>query len=356
MKKTILLSWLVLLFISCGNNATLQPTQVVQSDATELPATQTPTAVPIDTATPTPIPIINPEKASQLIAMAVLNNHISHELDVEFSPDSLVLVTAGSISRENKESISFWNLDNFSVIKEIYQEQILNLSFFAFSPDGNYFSTIEDVGETKREHVVSVYKETEPGIVFARANADAWGTRKILWSHDGSMIVTAHINGYLQVFQFPTMDLIFHDLVHQAGINSIDFSSDGILLATAGVDKKVYIFDTTNWEIKYQINGTTSNVFDVQFSPDGSFLAIAEEKGVLIWGFETMALVDEFNPKFKTFALAYSKDGALLVTGGVDGFIRIWDMKTYEMLVELPRSKTPIQKLEFCLMAGGWYL
>jgi WD40 repeat protein len=355
MKKAKLVLFLIFLsLVACNSNANPQVTEAQNTVTLTKSVSETFTPTPENTSTPTlvPVEIINSQNISQLEFKSALGNHHGYLIDIAFSPNSSVLVTAGLPFIENIATLSFWNLSDFSLIKEFYPNEIRSLSSIVFSPDGDYFAAqiyVEPTGGEAQRPLLMIFT-TENDMAFTKVQTEKnRDFDNIKWSPNGSVLVTTGgpPHGYLDVYQFPDMNLLYSVKFHNAQINSLAFSPDGKVLATAGVDKKVNIIDTTTWEILYTLDGTSSNVFDVKFSPDMSFLAIAEEKGVLLWDFNTKTMIKEFNPKFKTFAVAYSQDGSLLATGGIDGIIRIWDMKTYEMLVELPRSKTPIKKLEF---------
>ncbi len=67
------------------------------------------------------------------------------------------------------------------------------------------------------------------------------------------------------------------------------------------------------------------------FSPDGSFLATAgfgDDGNLRIWdvesGEEVANLEGHSGP---VFAVAWSPDGAGIVTGGVDNLVKIWDVE-----------------------------
>jgi WD40 repeat protein len=99
----------------------------------------------------------------------------------------------------------------------------------------------------------------------------------------------------------------------------------------------VQLWDTGNWQIIRCLELGIENVNAICFSPDGLQSALSGEKGVVsIWSenFSNKSL--EFVAHDKaTWTLKYSPDGKILVTGGADNVVRLWETSTWKVVQQL---------------------
>jgi WD40 repeat protein len=108
-------------------------------------------------------------------------------------------------------------------------------------------------------------------------------------------------------------------------------------------------------------------VSDAAYSPDGKSIAVATALGVSIYGADTLSKKISFETKSPVNAIAFSPDGATLVTGLLDNSVTAWNaadgtmLKTYEgqkkVITDKKRAKEQVTAVAFSndgsLLAAG---
>jgi WD40 repeat protein len=144
-------------------------------------------------------------------------------------------------------------------------------------------------------------------------------------------------------------------------VYSLAFSSDGVLLATGG---PVQIWNTETWE-RVAMPRAPGGVYDLDFAPDRPILVSAHLRGsAFVWSQGSFEKLHEFTsprsfrglgPKgtevmqtaMPLAAAAFSADGTSVATGGADKIIRLWSLKSGEMIREFKDHTMSVVGLSF---------
>jgi len=115
---------------------------------------------------------------------------------------------------------------------------------------------------------------------------------------------------------------------HAERIESLAFSPDGTKLASCG-DEVVKLWDVQSKEVTTTFWGHTQPVFAVDFSPDASLLVSGgKDKVVKLWnvedGREIKTLYNHWDP---VKSVAFSPDGNLVASASKDTTIKVWNIK-----------------------------
>jgi DNA-binding beta-propeller fold protein YncE len=139
---------------------------------------------------------------------------------------------------------------------------------------------------------------------------------------------------------------------HMGVVYGVAFSPDGRrALSGGGGDNTMILWDLKTGKAlrKFSIQGQVRNV---AFTPDGRKAVGAGENTVTLWDLQTGQVVRRFQGhNGVVFALAISRDGRRLVTGGTDRSIRYWDVATGRQITVLTGHNSTIFAL--ALSPGG---
>ena len=143
----------------------------------------------------------------------------------------------------------------------------------------------------------------------------------------------------------PTHAQLLWEVEHTWTVNEVVFSPDGKTLITGSGDfgeptESLAMWNVDTGEKIAAIEGF--GIRSVAISPDGKMLAAGQETytgddlnayNVQLWDVATQALVATLEGHYsKVFAVDFSPDGTLLVSGSNDGTIRLWDVATGDSL------------------------
>jgi len=206
----------------------------------------------------------------------------------------------------------------------------------AFSPDGQYVAAgyagfALDVPD-ESVYVVRLWHLNRPSdppdILKGHTNL----IQSLAISPDGQYLAAGGNDHMVLVWRLnqPTTDPIKLSVAWSA--QDVAFSPNSRYLAAGGAeDETVRIWDMHEPEAAPKLlKGDDYSGQAIAFSPDGKTLVVGEQRGVRIWGgsdFQTQLATLPSLDGAPIWAVAFSPDGQILAEGGVEGSIRLWDMR-----------------------------
>ena len=120
---------------------------------------------------------------------------------------------------------------------------------------------------------------------------------------------------------------------HKNTVTHLEFSPDGRSLASSSTDNTVIV-----WDLHYQnylllgtegvvLKGDNQQIYDFEYSPDGAKIAAVSYSGaLLVWDAYLGTLINDDRMHIdKALSVAFSKNGEMIITGGNQGKVLLWD-------------------------------
>ena len=116
---------------------------------------------------------------------------------------------------------------------------------------------------------------------------------------------------------------------------ALAYSPDGCMLAGGTLGMPLYLWDVQRQQLLRRLQAERDSVASLVFSPDGDSLALSTDYEDAIWIHDVRTGRPEAmlrGHRNSVTALAYSADGSTLVSGGRDGLVMTWDVRTRSLI------------------------
>ncbi|MFO0892569.1 MAG: protein kinase [Isosphaeraceae bacterium] len=163
-------------------------------------------------------------------------------------------------------------------------------------------------------------------------------------SRDEKLLAVAGSTGVIHLHEVETGAFKGTLEGHEKDVVSLDFSPDGKLLASASLDRTLKLWDVKDRRLVGTLTHPENERLAVRFSPDGKTVAVADGRldakqgetfpcTVELWEPESCKLLLTLRGHTASIpALAFSPDGKMLASGGLDQTVRLWNPENGDLL------------------------
>jgi WD40 repeat protein len=174
------------------------------------------------------------------------------------------------------------------------------------------------------------------------------GFRVITFSADGKTFATGSFDNNIYIWNGETGKPVAKLEGHTGMITNLVFSLDGKHLLSASADDTARLWSLTS-KVSQVLSEHDGDVWALAFSPD-SQLALTGGEDNLINVFQVnngKKLAQLADHDGAVLAMAFNKSGSLLASGGDDYTLRIWDTKTWQQVKQFKGEHYSIYDLVF---------
>jgi WD40 repeat protein/serine/threonine protein kinase len=246
---------------------------------------------------------------------------------VGFAPDGKSIASAGQ-----DHTLRFWDRATGQEIARVNCE--FEISTLILAPDPSTTTVFCTTGDTTR--IYDLKKLDAPNVIARHTDSDI---NSVAMAPDGDSITTVDNKGAIKLWDLATGKQLKIFNCPEYSFSSVEFSPDGKLISVIGEIKNkgtiAELRDAGAGQIIPSLNVHSRYVNSAAFSPDGKTLAIGEDHQISLW--DVSAGQERLTTKWRADSvrtMAFSHDGARLVSQGFDDRARVWDVKSGIQLLE----------------------
>lgn len=174
---------------------------------------------------------------------------------------------------------------------------------------------------------------------FAHANFDSavltetfGGILSIAMSSDGALLVASDVYTTIRLWRVSDGRQLWFVKGHHAWIWSVVFSPDNLHIASGCVDETIKLWDASTGECVLTLHDS-SEVQAIAFSPDANLILSGGKRDATLWDINSGSRLRTLKGHTdRIWAVTFSPDGRIAVTGSADTTLKAWNIETGECL------------------------
>lgn len=259
-----------------------------------------------------------------------LTGHTGDVWSVDFNSDGTRLATAGF-----DQSAKVWDAQTGQELLSL-QGHSAWVDDIAFSPDGRTLATVS-------EDATARVWDAQTGKELFIIN-ESYALYSLAFRPDGKQLALTSADGKISLWDFNNSatgkqaeEVL--TLAHPA-VRWVAFDADGKRLASGSDDGTVKMWEAATGKELFAWSADDFAVWGLAFCPDGKSLAVGGDSLVTLWDISsdvapTQAILTLAGHRRGVPGLAFTPDGAHLITGSQDGTAKVWDTSTGQELFSL---------------------
>lgn len=240
---------------------------------------------------------------------------------VAFAGDSIVTFRAGAEQRAWNLQPA-WKLERTLGTGGTDSPIVDRVNALVFRADGQRLAG--GSGEPSRSSEIRVWDPASGAQLYAVTNLHSDAVLALAFSPDGSLLASGGADRFARVLDLGTAKPVRAFEGHTGHVLGVAWSPNGRSLATAGADNVVKFWNFTTGERRKQGGGFTKEVGAIGYVANDQVLSVSGDAVVRVLNENADKVRDLEGAKdFQTIA-AVTPDGSVIVSGGVDGVLRVW--------------------------------
>jgi WD40 repeat protein len=218
----------------------------------------------------------------------------------------------------------------------VFVDRVLSL---AFSPDGSLLAA--GGGEASRSGQLTLWNTADNSLVHQFVDAHSDTVYGIDFSADGKQIASAAADKFVKVFDVATKQFIRSFEGHTHHVMDVSWKSDRTTLASAGADNAIKVWNAETGEQARTIATYTRQVTSLAYvGQQDMIVSSSGDKRVFFHTASNGAPAREFKGNSDyVYRTATNADGTIVVSGGEDGIVRVWNAADAAELAKFEPAK-----------------
>jgi WD40 repeat protein len=204
----------------------------------------------------------------------------------------------------------------------VFADRVLSL---AFSPDGSRLAT--GGGEASRSGELIIWKTADWTIERTIEDAHSDTVYGLDFSADGRFLASGSADKFLKVFNMETGEHVRSYEGHTHHVMDVSWKADRTSLVSAGADNVLKVWNAETGEQRRTISTHKKQVTSVEYvGLEDNFLSSSGDKRIILLKAGDGKAVREFpGSSDYVYCSSITGDGKVVVAGGEDGVVRVWN-------------------------------
>ncbi|MDB5347239.1 MAG: domain, G-beta repeat [Schlesneria sp.] len=227
--------------------------------------------------------------------------------------------------------------------KSTFISRVLSL---AFSPDGKLLAT--GGGDPSRSGELILWNVESKAMVRNLIDAHSDTVFGIEFSRDGKYLVSGAADKFVKQFEVETGKLVRSYEGHTHHVLGVSWKGDGSRIASAGADNAIKIWNVETGEQHRTIQNYSKQVTSIHFiGATDNVISGGGDKTVKMHRANDGGNYRNFGgmPDF-VYAVASTRDEAIVIAGGEDGVLRVWNGTNAQELFKFEPPKLPVDNAQ----------
>lgn len=170
----------------------------------------------------------------------------------------------------------------------------------------------------------------------------------LAFDRTGRILVSGSTDKTLKIWDLRTGREIDTITGNAAQILSLAIDPAGKTIISSGLEKNIRVRQLKTGKLVRSISGNAGYVFSVAIHPAGQILASGSLSKIKLMRLDQKEELHTLSGHSNSvYALDFSSDGKMLVSGSFDRTVRLWEVETGREIDRLSESKTPIYAIAF---------
>jgi WD40 repeat protein len=210
----------------------------------------------------------------------------------------------------------------------------------AFSPDGKLLAT--GSGDTSRSGQLVIWNAITGAKVQEIYNSHSDIVLGLDFSRDGKWLASGAADKFAKVWEVSSGKKLFSFEGHTHQVMDVDLKPDMRTLLSAGADGIVKVWNLVTGEAQFTVKGYTKEITSLQFiGYEAQFLATTAESHVRFLDERGRAKRSFAGAKDFVNSAAATPDGKIVIAGGQDGVLHVWNGADGKLIKAFPAPIAP---------------
>lgn len=212
-------------------------------------------------------------------------------------------------------------------VERTFQGHRGTVTSLAFRP------SMSHIASASADHSVMLWS-FKPEMRALRFSGHKGAVTGVDFNPSGNLLASSSLDSTIRLWTPTVQGDVTVFKAHSSGVRSVKFGRDGTSFVSTSNDKSIKVWSTARAQFQYTLAGHVNWVRSANFSPDGRLIASgSDDKTVKLWATNTKSCIKTYWDHTATVTnVAFHPSGCLVASASLDKSIKIFDLRTHGLI------------------------